>query len=131
MSNRIDAGTAEKIMDAINARIPLPTIDEIERTPLRHAEARLASVKSSHADSLKLVEANKRLAAAAERDAEFWRQDAELQAQEAALWRAEIDRLTSRHAEEHADGREDQAAEPLDAQTASRFRRLPRVGEGE
>lgn len=93
LSNRIDAATAHKIMDAINARIPLPPIDEIERTPLRRAEDGLASAEDSRASSLQLVKSNKELAAAAERSAEGWQQDANLQAEKVALWRAEIDRL--------------------------------------
>jgi hypothetical protein len=65
--------------------------DEI--TKLLRAETGLANAESDHASSMELVRYHKELAEAVERDAEFWRQDADLQTQKVAAWRAEVERL--------------------------------------
>jgi hypothetical protein len=93
LSNRIDAATQQKIMDAINARISLPEIDEIERTPLRRAEHELATAENNRTSTLECVETHKQLAAHALRAAKNWQEHAEREAQQIALWRAEINRL--------------------------------------
>jgi hypothetical protein len=93
LSNRIDAATAAKIMDAVNARIPMPMVDEIEGTPLRERESGLAEAESDHASSLSMVEQYKELAAKAQDAAETWRLKAEFDAERISRWRAEVDRL--------------------------------------
>jgi hypothetical protein len=93
LSSRIDAIAAGKILEAVNARIPMPTIDKLEQVPLQRAEEGLASAKDSHASSLHLVEGNKKVAAAAERQAALWQQDAELRAQEIAAWQTKMEQL--------------------------------------
>jgi hypothetical protein len=94
LANRINTDTASRIMEAINARIPMPTIDECESVPLQRAKTGLANAEAAHASSSELVKANKELAAAAERNVAIWQEDAELQAQRVAAWRTKIDRLS-------------------------------------
>lgn len=96
LSNRIDPTTACSIMEAINARIPMPGVEEIEALPLRRAEDGLASAESAQRSSLSVVEDCKKLIAKTEETKRFWDEDAMLQAKEAAAWRAEIDRLKAR-----------------------------------
>ena len=62
LSNRLDGEIQAKILGAVHARVPMPTVDEIHALNLEEAKQHEAAWRMRHVQAEGIVEANKQLA---------------------------------------------------------------------
>jgi hypothetical protein len=67
LSNRLDDETKAKILGAVHARVPMPTVDEIHALNLEEAKQHEAAWRMRHVNTEAIVEENKLRLKAAER----------------------------------------------------------------
>jgi hypothetical protein len=89
------ADIAVNLMTALQARVPLPTMEEAGAAELAAAEHDSAFWRKMHGHTTKLIESHKNLIATAELQIEELRKDAEREAEKAEVAKAKATRLAN------------------------------------
>lgn len=91
----LDGGTAGKLMTALQARVPLPTVEETGAAELAEAERDAALWDSQHRQTLKIVEVREKMVAHAESKLAEERDLAKAEAERAEQAKAKAARLAN------------------------------------
>jgi hypothetical protein len=104
LGNRIDAAGRDKIMAGVDARVPQPSIAELQGTPLRRAEADLAGEERMHTEDLALADRYDGLARKAQVVAADLREAAGTRTEVIEEMRARVEQLRNRPPEAGHNG---------------------------